>query len=146
MKIFTIVILLAITACTYIEERHGASVLTADLDKITVDSTKSDIIKHLGSPSTKSAFGKDTWYYISNQTERRIFSDNELLDQQVLAISFDHNSDIDNFELYGIKDGRYFDFSERETPTAGHELTILEQLLGNVGRFNAESLQRGSKI
>jgi hypothetical protein len=26
---------------------------------------------------------------------------------------------------------------ERETPTAGSELTALEQFIGNIGRFNA---------
>ena len=35
---------------------------------------------------------------------------------------------------YTLKDGKVIAFNGRETPTRGRELTILEQLLGNVGR------------
>ena len=34
----------------------------------------------------------------------------------------------------GLDDGQDVAMSDRETPTRGRELTILEQLLGNVGR------------
>lgn len=140
--VLTIFILSGITSCTVIEEKHGVSLREASLDSIGASSNKGDVKRALGSPSTKSTFGQDVWYYISNQTERRIFSENEMLDQQVLALSFGYDDNIENIELYGLKDGRKFDFSERTTPTAGHDLTVIEQLLGNVGRFNAESLAK----
>ncbi len=34
----------------------------------------------------------------------------------------------------GLDDGRQIAMERRETPTRGRQLTILEQLLGNVGR------------
>ncbi|MND02397.1 hypothetical protein D3C83_217680 [compost metagenome] len=34
---------------------------------------------------------------------------------------------------YTLKDGKVVAFNGRETPTRGREMTILEQLLGNVG-------------
>jgi len=35
---------------------------------------------------------------------------------------------------YTLRDGKVFAYNTRETPTRGRELSILEQLLGNVGR------------
>ncbi|PIR31608.1 MAG: hypothetical protein COV36_07905 [Alphaproteobacteria bacterium CG11_big_fil_rev_8_21_14_0_20_44_7] len=145
MKIFTIVILFAIAACTQIEESHGINVRPASMEKITPVSSKEDVMKLLGSPSTKSSFGTEVWYYISNQQEKRIFSENEILKQNTLAISFDETDQISNIELYDKDDGRVFDFASETTPTAGHDLTVIEQILGNVGRFNPDSMSRNNR-
>ena len=133
---FLVFSMLLISACTTIDQKHGAELRPANVDRITPSSTKADVRKALGSPSTTSAFGEETWYYISNQTERGIFSDGELEEQNVLAVSFSQSGVIQNVELYGREDSKQFAFSDRITPTAGRELTVIEQLLGNVGRFN----------
>ena len=42
-----------------------------------------------------------------------------------------------NWDLFigvGLEDGQRVSMNDRETPTRGRQLTILEQLLGNVGR------------
>jgi len=39
-----------------------------------------------------------------------------------------------NVRTLGLEDGRQIAMERRETPTRGRQLTILEQLLGNVGR------------
>ena len=42
--------------------------------------------------------------------------------------------DPQNTLVMTLKDGKVIAYNGRETPTRGRELTILEQLLGNVGR------------
>ena len=42
------------------------------------------------------------------------------------------------FYEYGMEDGRVIDLETRTTPTLGRELTILEQLLGNLGTIPAD--------
>lgn len=39
---------------------------------------------------------------------------------------------------YDLEDGRVVSYASRETPTRGRELNLLEQLLGNIGRGQAE--------
>ena len=41
---------------------------------------------------------------------------------------------VDAVNTYTLKDGKVIAFNNRETPTRGREMTILEQLLGSVGR------------
>ena len=55
--------------------------------------------------------------------------------RDVVAISFNKESEaVESVNNYTLKDGKVIAFNGRETPTRGRELTILEQLLGNVGR------------
>jgi hypothetical protein len=41
---------------------------------------------------------------------------------------------VETVNTYTLKDGKVIAFNGRETPTRGREMTILEQLLGSVGR------------
>ena len=140
-----LVFTLALSSCTRIEERHGAALKQATIQKIEPNYTKAQVVGLLGSPSTKSSYGEEIWYYISNDQKRNIVTDDTLKEQEVLAIYFNENDKVYNVETYGMEDAKNIAFSERKTPTAGHELTAIEQLLGNVGRFTPAGLgQRGA--
>lgn len=135
-----IVLFVAIAGCTTIEERHGVAIKQSDLAKLGPDSTKNNVMSALGSPSTKSLYGQEVWYYISNDKEQNIVSDDDLLKQEVYAIYFDENGRVNNIELYSAKDSKKIAYQKETTPTAGHELTVVEQLLGNIGRFTPAGL------
>jgi len=150
MKFYISILVLSLSlsaaACTNIEERHGATLKPSTIQKIEPNFTKNQVVSLLGSPSTKSSYGEEIWYYISNNQKRNIVTDNELKDQEVLSVYFNENDKVYNVETYGLVDAKNIAFSDRKTPTAGHELTAIEQLLGNVGRFTPAGLgnQRGA--
>lgn len=100
--------------------------------------SKDDTIVLLGSPSSLSNYGDETWYYINFETERAAFFSPEVVDQKILAITFDTNNIITDLGTYTEKDQQPVIFSEEVTPTHGNSFTVLQQLLGNVGRFNPE--------
>ena len=55
--------------------------------------------------------------------------------RNVVAVTFDKDSEVvKTVDTMTLKDGKVIAFNGRETPTRGRQLTILEQLLGNVGR------------
>ncbi len=103
---------------------------------------KNRVAELIGTPSSISTFNDRTWYYISKRTETVAFFDPEVVDQEVLAISFDDNGVVDNMRIYGPEDGRIIAYVDRTTPTEGNELTLIQQLLGNLGRFNPEGDSR----
>lgn len=98
---------------------------------------RNQVASILGSPSAVATFEDDTWYYISRRTEQIAFLEPEVIDQQVLVVKFGSDGLVDEMKLYGFEDGRVVDPVDRTTPTAGRELTILQQLFGNIGRFNS---------
>jgi outer membrane protein assembly factor BamE (lipoprotein component of BamABCDE complex) len=90
----------------------------------------------LGSPSSVGTFEDKIWYYITRRTEKIAFFDEKAKEQQVVAVVFDDSGIVQEVRRYGLEDSREIDPVERETPTRGRKLTIIEQLLGNIGRFN----------
>ena len=98
---------------------------------------KAKVFQLLGSPSTAGTFDDKIWYYISKRTATLAFLDPAVLDQEVLEIKFDDGGVVKDMKLYGIEDGKIIDPVSRITPTGGQEMTLLKQLIGNIGRFNA---------
>jgi outer membrane protein assembly factor BamE (lipoprotein component of BamABCDE complex) len=103
---------------------------------------KNRVAELIGTPSTISTFNDKTWYYISKRTETTAFFDPDVVDQEVLAIQFDDSGIVQNMRVYGQEDGRQIAYVDRVTPTEGNELTIIQQLLGNLGRFNPSNDSR----
>jgi outer membrane protein assembly factor BamE (lipoprotein component of BamABCDE complex) len=106
-------------------------------------STKDEVVQLLGTPSTIATFSEQTWYYISKRTETVAFFTPDVVDQQVLIVKFDESEVVEQVALLGMEDAVEFDMVDRETPTYGQRLTILQQLLGNVGRFTKGEATQG---
>ena len=98
--------------------------------------TKDEVAKILGTPSSTAVFDNKTWYYISRRTEQTAFFDPEVLDQQVVVVGFDEGGVVREVQHLNLADSRPVDPSSRETPSAGKELSFVEQLIGNLGKFN----------
>lgn len=127
---------LLLAGCTPITTYSGYQAIEAnprDL-KVGVD-TKSTVIAELGSPTARSTFEPNVWFYITQIKQRVAFRRPVVTSRDVVSVTFDKETEkvvaVDHLTL---KDGRVIAFNGRETPTRGRELTILEQLLGNVGR------------
>ena len=52
-------------------------------------------------------------------------------------ITFDESGVVAEITSVSLDDARAIEFAEDETPTRGRELTLLEQLFGNIGRPTA---------
>ncbi len=98
--------------------------------------SRQDIIDLLGSPSTVSTFQDRKWYYIGQKTEEIAFMKPEVIDRQILVVTFDENGLVEDTQMYGMDDAQEVDPVARVTPTEGRDLTLLQQLFGNIGRFS----------
>lgn len=105
-------------------------------------STQEDVLSILGTPSSTIAYGGETWHYISSKTETTAFFEPKLLDRKVVSVVFDDKGIVRDLTFRGLDDGRDIEAVDRITPTAGKEMSILEQLIGNVGRFSKDPSER----
>ena len=108
------------------------------LDKIIPGESRRSVVEQfLGSPSSKSDFGTETWYYISRNYSVQAFLKPKLVKQRIVAIEFDHEV-VSAIHKYNTEDAKNIRFATEVTPAEGHDVGIAGQLLGNVGRFNSK--------
>ncbi len=126
---------MGLAGCSTIERSRGYVPDASDLAEIAIGTdNKLSVQESLGSPSTVGTFDDDAWYYIRSRHERMAFFAEEVVAREVVAIYFDDEDRVEDIGHYGLEDGEVVSYSSRKTPTRGREMTILEQLLGNVGR------------
>ncbi|MBM3513613.1 MAG: outer membrane protein assembly factor BamE [Alphaproteobacteria bacterium] len=107
------------------------------------EQTRQDVRNILGSPATTSVFDNETWYYISSQTTQYAFYGVEELDRTVYAVHFDQRGILNEVAKLDQRDGREITIVSRETATKGREFSLIEQLIGNLGRFSAGKERQG---
>ena len=98
---------------------------------------RDEVLQLLGSPSALTTFDGSAFYYVSQRTERMSFYQEEVVNRDVVSITFDELGTVAQVNRHGLEQAHEVSLVERETPTAGSELTALEQFIGNIGRFNA---------
>ena len=105
IKILYIILLsLIVTNCSFkkVSKHHGVPFLEKKQSSLILNkSNKNDIIKILGSPSTKSKFDNDIWIYIETkqtQSQLRNLGKMKIYKNDVLVL------EIDNFGILKKKD------------------------------------------
>jgi outer membrane protein assembly factor BamE (lipoprotein component of BamABCDE complex) len=136
--LITISIALALASCSPIVDTRGHSAEAVDLKQIIVgQSGPEDVTALLGSPTTTSNFGDEIWYYVSQQQERVGVFAPEVTAQRIIGVQFDANKKVSEIAEFTKEDGKPVQIVSKTTPTEGHSIGIMEQMLGNFGRFNA---------
>ncbi|NKB21148.1 MAG: outer membrane protein assembly factor BamE [Alphaproteobacteria bacterium] len=98
-----------------------------------------DVQRRLGAPSTVATFDNEVWYYISGRVKSVSFFKPELLERKVLTIRFDKKGVVQKIQEIDATKQKEIELVERETPTKGKELTFIQQIIGNIGKFGDPS-------
>lgn len=102
-------------------------------------STAQDVLRILGSPSSTGVFDTRHWYYISRRTSRTAFFSPKILAQNVYVVNFNDEGVVRSITHENLNNAKAIKPMPGQTPAPGQHLTLLQQLLGNVGRFNGVS-------
>jgi outer membrane protein assembly factor BamE (lipoprotein component of BamABCDE complex) len=107
-------------------------------------STRNDVTALIGSPTARATFDDNTWIYISEVTRPRIARVQGVLSQDVLVLSFNEQGVLQDMKRLNQEDALPVTVVARTTPSPGTEASFLQQLFGNIGRFNAINPSTGS--
>ncbi len=142
---FAIILALGIASsgCVKTEEDRGYVTEQAKFDEIKEGvSSKGDVLQKLGSPSTTSSFseeiGDEKWYYVSMKLEKKAFFTPDVVEREIYVVSFDDSGIVRDVSRYDNSSARNIKIADDTTPTEGNEVTIMQQLLGNLGKFNPD--------
>ncbi|UNE55530.1 outer membrane protein assembly factor BamE [Bartonella machadoae] len=100
------------------------------LSSVSVGSSQEQVILSLGTPSLKTKYDNEVFYYISQTRYRAMqFMKTKIIDRKVLAIYFNKNNQVSKIAHYGLQNGQVFDFITQTTPTATKEQPFLIQII-----------------
>ena len=140
-KLFIFIIIsLFISACTLkkIENHHGINALSKKHEAIIINkSNKNDIILMLGSPSTKSTFDENTWYYIERKKSRlplKKLGKNVITKNNILLLEFDTKGLLVKKEFFNLTNMNKLEFSKKTTEPNYRTNTFFYDLLSSMRR------------
>ena len=119
--LYTFFIILIATSCSLkpINNYHGVAFLEKKQKDLLINkSNKNDIIKILGSPSTKSILENDLWIYIENRKSKSsLFKLGKeiVLTNNILVLEIDRKGILKNKEFYNIDDQNKLNFDNDVT-------------------------------
>ena len=126
-------------ACAPTVNNHGHRLDPQLLAQIQPGVTSREaVMSLLGSPSSTATFDAGSWYYISQRSEQMSFYQREITAQDVTRVDFDANGLVTGVHQNGMDLAQAITPDPNKTRTLGNELTVLQQFVGNLGRFNSE--------
>ena len=117
----------------------GATNLVTGLAEALLDSVqpgidnRDSVERTLGRPTFVSEFGRQDWYYISQNTKQAAFTRPRANEQMILRVRFDEKGNVAGIDRAGLEKVARLDPDGKKTPTLGRERTFIEDLFGNIG-------------
>ena len=102
------------------------------------ESSRSDVLKNLGSPTSKSTFDNNVWYYIGQKTEKRGVFDPKVVEEKIYLVAFDDEGIVEAIQPI-TRERMSVPYARDKTQTHGTDTTVVKQLLGNLGKFNPQT-------
>ena len=122
------------TSCVNTKVVNGqlpdANILTA----LKIGEDKKKLVKEmLGYPSFEGDLGDNSLYYVFTVKQKFAFLEPRVLDHKVLQLKFSKDDTLQNINLYQENDLEQVEMSKNFTVTSGRKITLLEQLISNIG-------------
>lgn len=137
MKYFIVFVSALLTlACTPTIAQRGNMVTDEQVEKLVPGvHTAQDVLRVFGSPTTRAPFDENIWYYIGQETEKHGILDPEVTQENVVIVRLSPEGELLSVEP--LQTERIAVPIERDkTKTHGNEVTAVQQMLGNLGKFN----------
>ncbi|MGB7242176.1 MAG: outer membrane protein assembly factor BamE [Sulfitobacter sp.] len=130
-----------LSACSATYRNHGYIPPQEDLDQIAIGvDTRASVEETIGTPASSGVLGDSGFYYVRSRVRSFAMLAPQVIEREVLAVSFDSAGVVQNVERFGLERGQVVPLSRRVTSSGVSDKTFLRQLLGNLGRFNPAGL------
>lgn len=126
-----------LAACTATYRNHGYVPLDEDLSQITVGvDTRDTVAELVGTPSSSGVLNDGGYYYVQSRVRHFAWQAPEVIDRQVVAVSFNTAGVVENIGRYTLEDGQVVPLTRRYTRN-GQDISFIRKLLSSLGNFSA---------
>ena len=133
-----IIISLIFSSCALkkVEEMHGVRFLDKKQEKLIINkSNKNDILKLLGSPSTKSTFDNNLWIYIERKTDNSSltkFGNERIIVNNVLLLEVNNMGLLEKKEFLDLTNMQELKFTKQSTQNQYKKNTFVYDFLSGM--------------
>ncbi|EET48575.1 outer membrane protein assembly factor BamE [Thalassobium sp. R2A62] len=130
-------VVVGLAACVAQFRNHGYVPSDEDLANVIVGvDTRASVEETVGIPTTGGVLNGAGFYYVSSRWKRVGGFAPQIIDRQLVAITFDDAGVVQNIERFTLADGQVVTLSRRVTDSNVRNTTFLRQLMGNLANFN----------
>ncbi len=137
--IFCTLSVLCLTACGLEKYKSSDLPASARLESVKVGDTKDKVLRVLGTPNYESNPAEgvgDILFYAQAKKESRLFLDPKLVERDIYVYTF-KNDKVQDIQHLTLEDAQKVPYESDTTKIGGKELSVLQQLAENFGRYNA---------
>ena len=139
LKFFLVFIsTILLTNCSFnkVEKLHGVPFLNEKQKLLITNKTnKNEILKILGTPSTKSKFDNDSWIYMERkltQSELKNFGRMKIIKNDILILEIDNKGILKKKEFYDINDMEKLEFLEAATKDGFRKKAFMYEFMSSM--------------
>ena len=130
-----------LSACAPDIRKSGYYPLESELEAVSVgQTTRAEVLGLVGSPSIGSPNSDGVIYYVGQRVRHFGPMKPEVVDRQVVVVSFDSRDRVSNVQVLGLEDGQVVVISQRVTETISGDFGFFQQLFGNIGNVSAAQI------
>ena len=89
----------------------------------------------MGSPTSITLFEKESWLYIESKELNRVFLPPKEIERNVVQVTFNSDGKVEQVNILSLENGKKIALDEAITPVSGKDLSVIDELIGNFGRF-----------
>jgi outer membrane protein assembly factor BamE (lipoprotein component of BamABCDE complex) len=131
-----VVLAVTLAGCAATFDNHGYVPPAEDLAAVDIGDSREAVAEAIGTPGAAGVMRDEAWFYNAYRMRNYAYRAPEVVERQIIAVSFDGRGRVSNIEEFGLEDGNIVQFSRRVTTSSVREISFLAQILSNFGRIN----------
>ena len=129
---------LALGACSATYSNHGYVPPAEQLAEINIGVDRVAVAEAIGTPGSAGVVRDEAWFYSAYRIRNYAYRAPQVVERDIVAISFNNGGRVSNIERFGLEDGQVVQLSRRVTTGSVTETTFLRQILQSIGRLNLD--------
>lgn len=125
-----------LAACSATYTNHGYVPPDDVLAEIATGATRDRVAELAGAPGSAGVVRDEAWFYTQYRVRNFTYNAPEVIERDIVAISFSDAGRVTNIERFGLSDGQIIQLSRRVTEASVRDVGFLSQILSNFGRIN----------
>lgn len=131
-----VALVVALAACSATYTNHGYIPPPEVLSEISVGASRDQVAEIAGAPGAGGVMRDEAWFYTQYRVRNFTYNAPEVIERDIIAISFSDAGRVTNIERFGLEDGQLVQLSRRVTESSVRDISFLRSILSNFGRIN----------